>query len=76
MSPLLGAGSEEGSGQAYLFTLFNVVVFPDVGTPDKHDFELLLVPAMDERGEVLNQLVGENRRSTGTFGGPEDTWER
>lgn len=60
--PSPGAGSVRGWGgggqsAAYLLTLLDVVVLPGVGTPDEHDFELLLVPAVDERGEVLNQLV-------------------
>lgn len=58
-----------GSLQAYLLTLLDVVVLPGVGTPHEHDFELLLVPAMDEGGEVLNWLVGEDRRVAGACGG-------
>lgn len=67
-----------GSPQAYLLTLLDVVVLPGVGTPHEHDFELLLVPAMDEGGEVLNWLMGENRRVAGACGGLEKahTWER
>ena len=51
----VGGGGRQSA--AYLLTLLDVVVLPGVGTPDEHDFELLLVPAVDERGEVLNQLV-------------------
>ena len=58
-----------GSPQAYLLTLLDVVVLPGVGTPHEHDFELLLVPAMDEGGEVLNWLVGEDKRVAGACGG-------
>ena len=50
-----------GSPHAYLLALLDVVVLPDVGAPDEHDFELLLMSATEERGEVPHQLMGENR---------------
>lgn len=58
---VLGLGQGRGSLQTYLLTLLDVVVLPDVGAADEHDFELLLMPAVEEKGKVLNQLTGEDR---------------
>lgn len=70
--PLPPGLSQWGSLQAYLLTLLDVVVLPDVGAPDEHDFELLLMPAIDEGGEVLSQLMRENR--SGLSGSLKGAW--
>jgi hypothetical protein len=35
------------SSLAYLLTLFNVIILPGIGASNEHDFELLLVPAVE-----------------------------
>lgn len=61
--PAPGLCHARGSPHTYLLALLDVVVLPDIGAPDEHDFELLLMPTMDKRGEVLHQLMGENSSS-------------
>lgn len=39
-----------------------MVVLPDIGASDEHDFELLLMPAMGVGEKMLKQLVGEDSR--------------
>lgn len=69
-----GLSQKWGSSQAYLLTLLDVVVLPDTGARDEHDFELLLMPAIDEGGEVLSQFMRENR--SGLPGGLKGAWVR
>lgn len=45
------AGAEAAT--AYLLALLDVIVLPDVGATNEHDFELFLVPAVEEAREVL-----------------------
>lgn len=43
---------------AYLLTLLNVIILPGIGASNEHDFELLLVPAVERQEEDLNQPLG------------------
>lgn len=54
-----------------------MVVLPDVGASDEHDFELLLMPAMGVGEKMLKQLMGEDSRGLwGAQREPGYTWER
>lgn len=46
------------SSLAYLLTLFNVIILPGIGASNEHDFELLLVPAVERQEENPSQLLG------------------
>lgn len=64
-----GLSQKWGSRQAYLLTLLDVVVLPDTGARDEHDFELLLMPAIDEGGRGAKSV--HERKQEWPAWGPE-----